>query len=56
MKKIQNDSDRIYGAGSRLEKHVIDLKEKRNHFQGGYGRFVTKGIQYIYIVPLPGAV
>lgn len=41
-------SDRIYGAGSRLEQSGIDRKEKRNPFQGGYGKFVTKGTKYFY--------
>lgn len=27
-------SDRIYGAGSCLEKSCINLKEKRNKYQG----------------------
>lgn len=44
----QDRSDRIYGAGSRLEKSGIDLKEKRNSFQGGYGKLVTKGTEYFY--------
>ncbi|MBD5465423.1 MAG: hypothetical protein HDR22_06340 [Lachnospiraceae bacterium] len=46
--ETQDNSDRIYGAGSRLEKSGIDLKEKRNSFQGGYGRLVTKGNEYFY--------
>ena len=41
-------SDRVYGAGSRLEKSGINLKEKRNSFQGGYGKLVTKGREYSY--------
>lgn len=40
--ETQDNTDRIYGAGSRLEKSGIDLKEKRNQFQGGYGKLVTK--------------
>ena len=46
--ETQDNSDRIYGAGSRLEKSGIDLKEKRNSFQGGHGRLVTKGREYFY--------
>ena len=41
-------SDRIYGAGSRLEKSCINLKEKRNKYQGGYGKLITKGRQFFY--------
>ncbi len=44
----EDRSDRIYGAGSRLETSGIDLKEKRNTFQGGYGKLVTKGVEYCY--------
>ena len=44
----EDRSDRIYGAGSRLETSGIDLKEKRNTFQGGYGKLVTKGVEYGY--------
>ena len=44
----RDNSDRIYGAGSRLEQSGINLKEKRNSFQGGYGRLVTKGREYFY--------
>ena len=44
----EDRSDRIYGAGSRLETSGIDLKEKRNTFQGGYGKLVTKGVEYSY--------
>ncbi len=43
-----NPPTRIYGAGSRLETSGIDLKEKRNTFQGGYGKLVTKGVEYFY--------
>ncbi len=46
--ETQDNSDRIYGAGSRLERSGIDLKEKRNSFQGGYGRLITKGSEYFY--------
>lgn len=38
----------IYGAGSRLEKSCINLKEKRNEYQGGYGKLITKGRQFFY--------
>ena len=41
-------SDRVYGAGNRLEKSCIDLKERRNKYQGGYGRLATKGREYFY--------
>ena len=41
-------SDRIYGAGSRLEKSCINLKEKRNKYQGGYGKLITKDRQFFY--------
>ena len=41
-------SDRIYGAGSRLEKSGIDRKEMRNQYQGGFGRLVTKGRTFFY--------
>ena len=41
-------SDCIYGAGSRLEKSCINLKEKRNKYQGGYGKLITKGRQFFY--------
>ena len=44
----QDKSDRIYGAGSRLEQSSIDLKEKRNTMQGGYGKLVTKGMEFFY--------
>ena len=44
----EDKSDRIYGAGSRLETSGIDLKEKRNIYQGGHGRLVTKGAEYFY--------
>ena len=44
----EDRSDRIYGAGSRLETSGIDLKEKRNAFQGGFGKLVTKGVEYFY--------
>ena len=44
----EDRSDRIFGAGSRLETSGIDLKEKRNTFQGGYGKLVTKGVEYSY--------
>lgn len=44
----EDRSDRIYGGGSRLETSGIDLKEKRNTFQGGYGKLVTKGVEYFY--------
>ncbi len=44
--ETEDRSDRIYGAGSRLETSGIDLKEKRNTFQGGYGRLVTQGVEY----------
>ena len=44
----EDRSDRIYGAGSRLEMSGIDLKEKRNNFQGGHGKLVTKGVEYFY--------
>lgn len=46
--ETKDKSDRIYGAGSRLEKSGIDLKEKRNAFQGGHGKLVTKGIKFFY--------
>lgn len=44
----EDRSDRIYGAGSRLETSGIDIKEKRNTFQGGFGKIVTKGVEYFY--------
>ena len=44
----EDKSDRIYGMGSRLETSGIDLKEKRNIYQGGHGRLVTKGVEYFY--------
>ena len=44
----EDKSDRIYGAGSRLETSGINLKEKRNIYQGGHGRLVTKGVEYFY--------
>ena len=46
--ETQDNSDRIYGGGSRLEQSGIDLKEKRNKYQGGYGKLVTKGRQFFY--------
>ena len=46
--ETEDKSDRIYGAGSRLETSGIDLKEKRNIYQGGHGRLVTKGVEYFY--------
>ena len=44
----EDRSDRIYGMGRRLETSGIDLKEKRNIYQGGHGRLVTKGVEYFY--------
>lgn len=41
-------SDRIYGTGSRLELSRIDLKEKRNRYQGGHGKLVTRGVEFLY--------
>lgn len=46
--ETQDNSDRIYGGGSRLEQSGIDLKEKRNKYQGGYGKLVTKGRKFFY--------
>ena len=46
--ETEDKSDRIYGAGSRLETSGIDLKEKWNIYQGGHGRLVTKGAEYFY--------
>ncbi len=40
--------DRIYGAGSRLEQSVINLNEKRNRYQGGQGKLITKGFSFCY--------
>ncbi len=40
--------DCIYGAGSRLERSVINLNEKRNRYQGGQGKLVTKGFSFCY--------
>jgi YD repeat-containing protein len=44
----QDRSDRIYGAGSRLERSGVDTKELRNVFQGGQGKLATKGTEYAY--------
>ncbi|MDE6231916.1 MAG: AHH domain-containing protein, partial [Lachnospiraceae bacterium] len=46
--ETRDNSDRIYGVGSRLEQSGINLNEKRNSFQGGYGRMVTRGSQFFY--------
>ena len=46
--ETEDKSDRIYGAGNRMETSRIDLKEKRNIYQGGHGRLVTKGVEYFY--------
>lgn len=46
----RDNSDRIYGKGSRLEQSGIDLKEKKNKYQGGHGKLVTKGNYFIYDV------
>ena len=46
--ETQDNSDCIYGGGSRLEQSGIDLKEKRNKYQGGYGKLVTKGRKFFY--------
>ena len=46
--ETQDNSDRIYGGGSRLEQSGIDLKEKRNKYQGGHGALVTKGNRFFY--------
>ncbi|MDE6233412.1 MAG: RHS repeat-associated core domain-containing protein, partial [Lachnospiraceae bacterium] len=46
--ETQDNSDRIYGEGSRLEQSGINLKEKMNSFQGGYGRLVTKVSKFFY--------
>ena len=43
-----NQSDRIYGAGSRLERSAINLNERRNRYQGGQGKLVTKGFSFCY--------
>jgi RHS repeat-associated protein len=44
----RDNSDRVYGVGSRLEKSGVDTKELRNVFQGGHGKLVTKGTDYTY--------
>jgi RHS repeat-associated protein len=44
----RDNSDRVYGIGSRLEKSGVDTKELRNVFQGGHGKLVTKGTDYTY--------
>ena len=46
--ETQDQSDRVYGPGSRLERSGVNLKEKRNGFQGGYGKLVTRGREYSY--------
>lgn len=46
--ETQDNSDRIYGGGNRLEQSGIDLKEKRNKYQGGHGALVTKGNRFFY--------
>lgn len=46
--ETSDQSDRIYGAGSRLERSVINLNEKRNRYQGGQGKLVTKGFSFCY--------
>jgi len=46
--ETSDQSDRIYGAGSRLEQSVINLNEKRNRYQGGQGKLVTKGFSFCY--------
>jgi RHS repeat-associated protein len=43
-------SDRIYGAGSRLEMSGVNTKELQNVFQGGKGKLVTRGTEYAYDV------
>ncbi|MDR0295199.1 MAG: hypothetical protein LBH91_03275, partial [Prevotellaceae bacterium] len=40
--------DRIYGAGSRLEKSKVNTNELKNEFQGGFGKLVTKGTEFKY--------
>lgn len=44
----QDNSDRNYGRGGHLEQSGINLNEKGNSFQGGYGRPVTKGSRFFY--------
>lgn len=46
--ETEDKSDRIYGAGSRLEKSKVDTKELRNVFQGGKDSLVTKGTEFEY--------
>lgn len=46
--ETKDNSDRIYGAGSRLERAHVDTKELRNAFQGGKGKLVTKGTEFTY--------
>ena len=44
----QDKSDRIYGAGSRLEKSGVNTKELRSPQYGGKGKLVTKGTEFTY--------
>ena len=43
-----DQSDRIYGKGSRLEQSGVNTNELKNKVQGGYGKLVTKGAEYKY--------
>jgi RHS repeat-associated protein len=46
--ETRDRTDRIYGAGSRLEKSKVNTNELKNEFQGGYGKLVTKGTEFRY--------
>ena len=41
-------TDRMYGAGSRLERSGVDTGELKSAARGGHGRLVTKGTEYAY--------
>jgi YD repeat-containing protein len=42
----QDKTDRIYGAGSRLEQSGVDTKQLRSRHQGGFSKQGTKGTSF----------
>jgi RHS repeat-associated protein len=48
--ETEDNSDRIYKAGSRLEQAGVNTNELKNIYQGGKGKLVTKGTEFAYDV------
>jgi len=46
--RTEDKRDRIYGAGSRLEKSEVDTNELRHWRYGGEGKLKTMGTDYLY--------